>query len=108
MAVMLDGMKLCRVLLFGLIPALSCFSQPKDHWVDLIWDASTSKNVTSYNIYRRSQSSTSWVKIGSTKETKFADHQVKPREKYVYKVCGMAEGIEGTCTKEVKAEIPRK
>lgn len=108
MAVMLDGMKLCRVLLFCLIPAFPSYSQPKDHWVDLTWDASTSKNVTSYNIYRRSQSSQSWVMIGTTPDTRYTDHQVKAHEKYVYKVCGMAEGIEGACTKEIKAEIPRK
>lgn len=101
-------MKLRSLLLFCLLLAASCHPQQRPHWVDLSWTPSTSKNVTSYNVYRRDQSGGPWVKIGSTAETTFADHEVKPHEKYFYAVSAVAGGVEGPWTKEVKAEIPRR
>ena len=101
-------MKLRLVLLFWLVAALPSYSETKGHWVDLTWNASTSKTATSYAIYRRGQSEKSWKKIGSTAETKFTDHDVKAREKYVYKVCSVAKDVQGACTKETKTKIPGK
>jgi len=101
-------MKLRLLLLFCVILASPCYSQTKEHSVALTWNASTSKSVTSYNIYRRGQSSRSWVKIGSTAETRFTDHDVKARETYLYMVTAVAGREEGAGTRPVKAKIPRR
>jgi len=95
--------------LFWLAAALLSYSETKEHWVDLSWNASTLKTVTSYAIYRRGQSEKSWTKIGSTAETTFADHDVKAREKYVYKVLLSGERRSGSMHKrDQNLKIPGK
>ena len=101
-------MKLRFVLLFCLIWPLACHSQPKEHWVDLTWNASTSKNVTRYKVYRQRRSEKSWKEIGSTAETRFTDHDVEAGETYLYMVSAVAGIDEGAKTKPVKTKIPRK
>ena len=100
-------MKLRSLLLFCFLLEASCYPQPRPHWVDLSWGPSTSKNVTSYNIYRRSQSGGPFIKIGSTAGTEFTDHQVKAGEKYLYTVTAVEGNVEGAYSKQVKAHIPR-
>jgi hypothetical protein len=79
-----------------------------DHVVDLSWKASTSSDVTGYNVYRGPDGKT-WTKINAslTASTVYSDSTVANNTTYYYATTAVnTEGRESSKTVAVKAVIP--
>ncbi|HZU22091.1 MAG TPA: choice-of-anchor D domain-containing protein [Terriglobales bacterium] len=77
------------------------------HSADLSWTASTSANVTSYNVYRSSISGGPYSLVGSVSSTTFADNTVAAGQTYFYVVTAVDNtGAEGPFSTEVSGTIP--
>jgi large repetitive protein len=79
-----------------------------DHVVDLSWKASTSSDVTGYNVYRGPDGKT-WTKINASliASTVYSDSTVANNTTYYYATTAVnTEGRESSKTVAVKAVIP--
>jgi hypothetical protein len=79
-----------------------------NHVVDLSWNASTSSNVTGYNLYR-SLDGTTWNKINASliASTLYADSTVANASTYYYAATAVdIYGHESSKTAPVKVAIP--
>jgi fibronectin type 3 domain-containing protein len=79
-----------------------------NHVVDLSWNASTSSNVTGYNLYR-SPDGTTWNKINASliASTLYADSTVANGSTYYYAATAVdIYGHESSKTAPVKVAIP--
>jgi len=79
-----------------------------NHIVDLSWNASTSSNVTGYNIYR-SPDKTSWKKVNASLigSTVYTDSAVASGSTYYYAATSVASsGQESGKTAAVKVVVP--
>jgi fibronectin type 3 domain-containing protein len=78
-----------------------------NHVVDLSWNASTSSNVTGYNLYR--PDGTTWNKINASliASTLYADSTVANGSTYYYAATAVdIYGHESSKTTPVKVAIP--
>jgi fibronectin type 3 domain-containing protein len=79
-----------------------------EHVVDLSWDASTSKDIAGYNVYR-GPNGTTWQKInaGLVAATLYDDSTVANGNTYYYAVTAVnISGKESSKTPSVKVVIP--
>src|SRR3954463_14090228 len=76
----------------------------KPHSVTLHWDASP--NATSYNIYRRTET-TEFAKIGSSQTPMFVDSPVPGGSIFYYGVTTVAGRQESKISTVTRAEIPK-
>ncbi len=79
-----------------------------NHVVALSWNASTSKNVSGYNVYR-SPDSSSWTKINASvvPSTVYDDSTVANSTTYYYAATSVdISGSESAKTKSIKVVVP--
>ena len=79
-----------------------------NHVVDLRWNASTSSNITGYNVYR-SANETTWSKINDSvvPSTLFSDSTVANGSTYYYALTAVnVSGDESSKTAATKVVIP--
>ncbi|HET8925075.1 MAG TPA: choice-of-anchor D domain-containing protein [Candidatus Acidoferrum sp.] len=82
---------------------------PVQHSVALTWNASTSSNVTGYNVYRTTTSGTGYVKINSSLigVLSYTDSTVQNGTTYFYVTTAVdSSGNESVFSNEVSAPIP--
>jgi hypothetical protein len=82
---------------------------PVQHSVSLAWDPSPSTDVVSYVVYRRTGSSGSFTKVGSTSNTAttFTDTTVQGNQTYFYQVtCIDSNNLESDVDGPVTATTP--
>ena len=96
------------VLLIGVIGVFA-FHHPemfgkKPHSVTLHWDASP--NATSYNIYRRTET-TEFAKIGSSQTPTYVDSPVPSGAIFYYGVTTISAGQESKISNVVRIEVPK-
>ncbi len=79
-----------------------------NHVVDLSWNASTSSDVTGYNVYR-SPDGASWKKLnaGLVASTLYTDSTVANHSTYYYAATSVnVSGKESSKTQSIKAVVP--
>ena len=79
-----------------------------NHVVDLSWNASTSSNVTGYNLYRSPDGAT-WTKVNASliASTLYADSTVSNGSTYYYAATAVdIYGHESSKTTPLKVSIP--
>ncbi|MGB2603733.1 MAG: fibronectin type III domain-containing protein, partial [Candidatus Sulfotelmatobacter sp.] len=79
------------------------------HTVSLSWNASTSPNITGYNIYRRTGTSGSFTKINSSLNatTSYVDTAVTDGQTYYYETTALNSSDEESApSSAVAAAIP--
>ncbi len=79
-----------------------------NHVVDLSWNASTSKDVTGYNIYRSTDNAT-WKKLNVSliASTLYSDSTVANHSTYYYSATSVnVSGKESSKTASIKAVVP--
>jgi fibronectin type 3 domain-containing protein len=77
--------------------------------VSLSWNASTSPNISGYNVYRRTGGSGSYVKINSSLvgPTSYVDSSVADGQTYYYETTAVnSSGEESAPSTSVQAVIP--
>jgi len=82
---------------------------PVQHSVSLAWDPSPSTNVVTYVVYRRTGTTGSFVKVGSTSDTvtTFTDSTVQGNQTYFYEVtCIDSNNLESNVDGPVSATTP--
>jgi hypothetical protein len=82
---------------------------PPQHSVTLNWTASTSNNVTGYNVYRGTSSGGPYTQINSALDTTttYVDNTVQGGQTYFYVVTAVnSNNQESAYSNEVKAVIP--
>jgi hypothetical protein len=80
-----------------------------DHYVTLNWTASTSSNVTGYNIYRATVSGGPYTKLTATpvSATTYTDTAVQAGQTYYYVATAVdSSSNESTYSNEAQAVIP--
>jgi fibronectin type 3 domain-containing protein len=100
-----------RVSLLATVSLLLCtvlVGCHRTHSVTLNWHASPSANVVAYNIYRRPDYSSPFVKIASrVPGPPYEDRLVMNGRTYVYAVTAVDQsGQESSFSTEVRATIP--
>jgi hypothetical protein len=98
------GAILCAAML-ALAALQGC--SPRRHTVLLKWNASTSKDVVGYNVYRRALPNGSYTKINAdlVKGTTFVDRYVESGRKYSYVVKAVAHGEESVDSNTADADV---
>jgi hypothetical protein len=79
-----------------------------NHVVDLSWNASTSSNISGYNVYRSPNGNT-WTKINPSliASTIYSDDTVADGSTYYYSATAVnVEGIESSKSATVKTTVP--
>ncbi len=96
---------LTGVFLLLCAPLVGCH---KAHSVTLNWRASTSANIVGYNIYRRPDYGSIFVKIATrVSRPPYEDRLVMNGRTYVYAVTALDQtGVESPFSAEVRATIP--
>jgi hypothetical protein len=82
---------------------------PVQHSVSLAWDPSPSTNVVTYVVYRRTGTTGSFLKVGSTSDTvtTFTDSTVQGNQTYFYEVtCIDSNNLESNVDGPVTATTP--
>ena len=82
---------------------------PVKHSVSLAWDPSPSTNVVTYVVYRRTGTTGSFLKVGSTSDTvtTFTDTTVQGNQTYFYEVtCIDSNNLESNVDGPVTATTP--
>jgi len=82
---------------------------PVQHSVSLAWDPSPSTNVVTYVVYRRTGTTGSFLKVGSTSDTvtTFTDSTVQGNQTYSYEVtCIDSNNLESNVDGPVSATTP--
>jgi fibronectin type 3 domain-containing protein len=77
--------------------------------VSLSWNASSSPNISGYNVYRRTGSSGSFVKINTALDalTSYNDVSVSDGQTYYYETTAVnSSGEESSPSTSVQAVIP--
>ena len=78
-------------------------------YVSLSWDASTSKNITGYNVYRGVQVNGPFNKINTSlvPSTSYQDNSVYAGDTYYYVTTAVdTQGVESAYSNEAKATLP--
>ena len=83
-------------------------STPSSHTVSLSWTASTTTDVTSYNVYRGTVSGGPYAQIGSSEAptTQYTDATVDSSQTYYYVVTAVDPSGESQYSNEASAAIP--
>jgi Abnormal spindle-like microcephaly-assoc'd, ASPM-SPD-2-Hydin len=77
------------------------------HSVDLSWSASSSSDVTGYNVYRGTTTGGPYTKINSALSTSYTDASVQAGQTYYYVTTAVdTTGKESGFSNQVKAAIP--
>jgi hypothetical protein len=77
--------------------------------VSLSWTASTSPNISGYNVYRRTGTTGSYAKINSSLDalTSYSDSNVADGQTYYYETTAVnSSGVESAASAAVQAVIP--
>ncbi len=84
--------------------------QPPNYAVNLNWNASTSPDITGYNVYRSTTSAGPYSKVntgGLVASTSFADATVAARTTYYYVTTAVnCSNEESSYSNQITAEIP--
>jgi len=91
------------------IPLSGTGTAPVQHSVSLAWDPSSSSNIASYVVYRRTGTTGSFSKVGSTSSavTTFTDTTVQGNQTYFYQVtCIDSNNLESNVDGPVTATTP--
>lgn len=77
-------------------PPEQLVAQPAVHAVELRWAASPMAYVSQYHVYRAATADGPFVRVGSSRTAQYSDANLKPEEKFFYRVAAAtAEGQEG-------------
>ena len=82
---------------------------PPAHYVGLSWTASTSQNITGYNVYRSLVSKGTYTRLNTAlvPATSFQDANVSPGATYYYVTTAMnSQGVESTYSNQAQATVP--
>jgi uncharacterized protein YjbI with pentapeptide repeats len=71
--------------------------------IGLSWNASTTPNVSSYNIYRSTTSGTGYTLLSNSLTTGFTDNSPVPNQPYFYVVTAVLNGVESAHSNEATA-----
>jgi hypothetical protein len=83
---------------------------PVQHTVSLNWTASTSPNITGYNIYRATESGGPYTKVNASLDagTSYADKTVSSGGTYYYVTTAVnSSSVESGYSNQAEAEVPR-
>jgi uncharacterized repeat protein (TIGR03803 family) len=95
---------LLSLLSFLFLPAFAAA-----HTANLSWDASTSKNIVGYNVYRGANASGPYTKINSALDpnTSYSDSTVQGGQTYYYVSTAVDnQGVESAYSNQTEAVIP--
>lgn len=88
-------------------PPEQLVAQPAVHAVELRWAASPLAYVGQYHVYRAASADGPFVRVGSSKTAQYVDSDLKPDEKFYYRVAAATaqgqEGLAGTAASATAA-----
>jgi hypothetical protein len=89
-------------------PTINGFGTNAGNQPQIFWAASTTGNVTGYNVYRSTQSGGPYSLVGSTGAavTTFADPNAPSGNTFFYVVRAVAGGVESVNSNEVSVTLP--